>query len=385
MDIYILGLLFSIWLVILYHHLFYPILLIALAKRRQRRRPDKVTEILPDESLPCISILVPAYNEAKYIAQKIHNLAALDYPPDKLQVWIICDGCTDNTFALACRVATDKHVAMLNIRVVNQRHNSGKTAVLNRYIPQLSGAIIALSDASALMSIDALKISASYFQQLSVAVVASCYQLENSALQGEAKYWQWQINIKRAEACLGSPIGMHGALYFFRAADFTPLASDTINDDFILPMSIIARGKKAIYSTDIIALELECSSASLDRSRRVRIGAGNLQQLLRCLYLLHPKNQFTAFNFASGKALRALMPTLLLLQILLCIALTASYPLLLVFALIQLGTVTSAWLIPDIPRLPKPLKIIFYAVNGYRWALLGSVLYCAQKFNKNWH
>ncbi|NQZ30232.1 MAG: glycosyltransferase family 2 protein [Oceanospirillaceae bacterium] len=385
MENILLGLLFTSWLLIIYHHLLYPTLLLKLAGSTRFNRANKISKYVTQIQLPSISILVPAYNEAKFIAAKIHNLAALDYPAHKLEVVVVCDGCTDDSYIIASRAARDSQVAMLDITVINQPKNSGKIAILNRYIPQLKGEIIALSDTSALISIDALQISARYFLQPEVSVVAGCYLLEQSASAGEEQYWQWQTKIKQAEALLGSPIGVHGALYFFTAKDFTALPQDTINDDFILPMTIIAKGKKAIYSTQIIALELECADLALERNRRVRIGAGNLQQLLRCAFLLQPKYRFTAFNFASGKALRALMPALLLLQILLCLALSTSYLTLLILALLQLAAVFFAWLLTDNSHVPKIVKMLCYVLNGYRCALLGSFLYCSQQFNKNWH
>ncbi|MGL6275348.1 hypothetical protein ACSZME_06435 [Aeromonas dhakensis] len=73
-----------------------------------------------------------------------------------------------------------------------------------------------------------------------------------------------------------------------RSDCLAPLAPDTINDDFILPMQAIARGYKAVYDNRCAALELEVSDAQLESKRRKRIGAGNTQQLLRLLPLLHP-------------------------------------------------------------------------------------------------
>ncbi|MFA0519772.1 glycosyltransferase, partial [Vibrio sp. 10N.222.55.E8] len=54
-----------------------------------------------DCTLPTISILVPAFNEEQWIADKIRNLSALNYPKKKLHVILACDGCTDNTVEIA--------------------------------------------------------------------------------------------------------------------------------------------------------------------------------------------------------------------------------------------------------------------------------------------
>ncbi len=57
--------------------------------------------------LPSITVLMPAYNEAQWVAEKLRNLAALDYPQDKLEVVLACDGCTDNTADIARATAQE--------------------------------------------------------------------------------------------------------------------------------------------------------------------------------------------------------------------------------------------------------------------------------------
>ena len=47
---------------------------------------------------PSVAVLVPCYNEEKTVAGTIESLLALDYPKDKLNIVIIDDGSTDNTF-----------------------------------------------------------------------------------------------------------------------------------------------------------------------------------------------------------------------------------------------------------------------------------------------
>ncbi|NMV11706.1 glycosyltransferase family 2 protein, partial [Vibrio parahaemolyticus] len=99
-------------------------------------------------------------------------------------------------------------------------------------------------------------------------------------------------------------IGSHGAFYTFRTHLFEPLEVSTINDDFILPMRIVLRGYSAIYEPNMLALELEQSSDDADFKRRLRISAGNMQQLMQLKKLLLPRYRGTAFAFLSGKVLR---------------------------------------------------------------------------------
>lgn len=373
----------TLWLVIIYHHLVYPKLLSRLASnKRQADKPqqqpsDQAVKVLHSYYYPQITMVIPAYNEAAYIGDKIRNIASLDYPEDKLSVLIICDGCSDNTAQLARQTLAEAASGKLNAKVIEQRENIGKVAIINSAVAGLDSEIVALSDASALISMDALKLAAEAFHNSQTGFVAARYQLLTPGSKGEQSYWNYQSQIKRDEARLGDPIGVHGALYFFRRKLFKPLPADTINDDFILPMKIVASGSHGVYLEDIVSTELETASSSDDQRRRVRIGAGNLQQLVRLSELLNPRYGGTAFTFASGKGLRALMPSLLALQLLLSLLIGPSNPWMAAFAALQLLGISFAALCPRLPKslVPHPLQSLCYFVNGYRTCLLGTLRY----------
>ena len=107
-------------------------------------------------------------------------------------------------------------------------------------------------------------------------------------------------------------MGAHGAFYLFRRAAWTPLPQDTINDDFVLPMTIVLHGFRAVQDPAITASELERTKSGQDFWRRVRIGAGNLQQVIRLARLGDPRRGWVSFAFLSGKGLRGVLPFLLI-------------------------------------------------------------------------
>ena len=47
------------------------------------------------------SIIIPSHNEEKYITQTLEHIKALDYPKDKLEVFVIENGSSDNTYFVA--------------------------------------------------------------------------------------------------------------------------------------------------------------------------------------------------------------------------------------------------------------------------------------------
>ena len=129
--------------------------------------------------------------------------------------------------------------------------------------------------------------------------------------------WKYQSLVKTGESSIASVLGAHGAFYALRKACYEDVPADTINDDFLIPMNVIKQGFRVIYEPRVVAIELEHVNLEQDMSRRSRIAAGNFQQLVYLLPLLSPKYGWNAINFASGKALRAIMPFIFLI-ILVC-------------------------------------------------------------------
>ncbi|GLS91289.1 glycosyl transferase [Psychromonas marina] len=377
-------------LLVIYHHLGYPLLLRYLTKDKMRTKNQQANRFYvnstADDLLPTIAIIMPAYNEAQWIAEKIRNLSVLDYPTNRLQIIIGCDGCSDDTYHLACATAKEPECEHLDIKVLDFKVNQGKVAVVNALVADVDCELVALSDTSALLSIDSLLIAAQRFNDPTIGVLNGHYRLIKPGSAGEQAYWDYQSQIKLSEAVLGSTLGAHGAFYMFRRALFEPLAADTINDDFILPMKIVEAGYRAEYEDTINALELESANNNQDHQRRRRIAAGNFQQLLRLKKLLLPRYKGIAFSFISGKALRVLMPFMMITSLLGSLWLAADYWLFMLLAIIQL----SAYCIATYQLIRKPKnshkvsKLLAYLVSGHIAGLIGTLRYLFRLDKGHW-
>ncbi|EKP0315602.1 glycosyltransferase family 2 protein [Aeromonas veronii] len=369
---------------VVYHHVGYPLLL-KFGGRQARKVANPPRPLdrgfkadATDEALPTITLLMPVYNEAATIAAKLQNLASLDYPADKLWVHVHFDGCSDNSYPIALSQLGDPALQQLQIRLFDHPRNRGKVAVLNEAMTRVHSDLVALTDVSALLPIDSLLLAVAHFADPKVGVVGEAYRFWQPGSQGEESYWHYQSQIKLCESALGGMLGAHGAFYMMRRECLTPLAADTINDDFILPMQAIAKGYRAVYDNRCAALELEVSNAALEATRRKRIGAGNTQQLLRLLPLLHPKFGWVAFNFASGKGLRVLMPLCLTLLWLCAIPLATQSLLFQLLLGLQLLGYLLVILIQLTPVHPWPnlFRKIHYLVLGHWYNGMGTLRYC---------
>ncbi|MDD1783957.1 glycosyltransferase family 2 protein [Enterovibrio sp. ZSDZ35] len=375
----------SIFLVI-YHHLGYPLLLKVLVRCTPSDKEGNADQkMLKDNDLPTITVLMPAYNEARWIADKIRNLASLDYPADKLDIIVACDGCSDDTAAIARQTALETPCSHLNLYVAEYEENRGKVAVLNKSMCLARGDLVALTDISALISIDAFRIAAQRFTDEKLGVMNSQYCLMN-ANSSESNYWKYQCKIQQFEAKLGSSLGSHGALYIIRRELYCPLPADTINDDFVLPMNIVAQGYRADVDTNIRAVELEASSNQQDFRRRLRIGAGNCQQLFRLMTLLMPSRGGVAFTFASGKALRVVMPFLMIAALVGSIAIAPTHWFFACAALVQSVIYLSILACQLAGYEPKNaiVRAIRYLVAGHTANLIGTLRYISGLERGRW-
>ena len=283
----------------------YPILLAVLrrvAKHPVAKRPIE----------PTVSLLVAAYNEADVIEAKIRNALELDYPADRLEIAIACDGPNDGTTAIAQRVAAQ--IGGGRVRVFAYPVNRGKLHALNDTIPQLTGDIVAFSDASSMLAPDAMRLLVANFADEDVGAASGVYRVlrgDEAALgKQEDFYWKYETYLKLAEADVGSILGCHGSLYAIRRALYPFPKPGTINDDYVIPMRILSRGYRVAYEPAAVAYEEAAEMGGF--SRRVRIMTGNFEQLREMKALIHPLRPGPLFFFLSHKAGRLVVPIAML-------------------------------------------------------------------------
>ena len=208
---FVVAMITSIGIVlVLYHHIVYPAALAALARRRPRAMPPAPRRgwracDAADTLLPTVTFVVPAYDESAVIAEKIRNIAASDYPADRLQVLIVADGCTDDAAAVARAPGNGSNAAISGWRSSSSQRPRQSSRYLNHVLPKIESDLIALGDASALTSIDALLLAAEHFADPHVGVVCARVSLLRPGLPGEEVYWAHQVRLKEREAAIGAP------------------------------------------------------------------------------------------------------------------------------------------------------------------------------------
>ena len=93
--------------------------------------------------LPTVSVLMPAYNYARYVARAIRSVLDQDYPAELLRVVVVDDGSTDDTAAVVTELAR-AHPDRIDFI---QQPNSGPSSAINTALAAATGDLIAVLDA----------------------------------------------------------------------------------------------------------------------------------------------------------------------------------------------------------------------------------------------
>lgn len=267
-------------------------------------------------SLPPVTILIAAYNEAGIIKEKIENTLQLDYPKDKLQVIFITDGSTDRT--------PQEVQACPEVTLLHQDQRAGKMAAIKRAIPFIQGEITVFTDANTFLNPEAIRKLVSHYQNPQVGAVAGEKRIlvgdtADASSAGEGFYWKYESKLKKWDYELYSNVGAAGELFSIRTSLYQPVESDTIIDDHMIAMRIAENGYIIAYEPGAYAMETASADVSEELKRKIRIAAGGIQSILRLKKAANPFHQplFT-FQYISHRVLRwTITPFLLILVLIL--------------------------------------------------------------------
>ncbi|MEE2937393.1 MAG: glycosyltransferase family 2 protein [Planctomycetota bacterium] len=261
--------------------------------------------------LPGVTLIIPAYNEASVIEQKLLNALALDYPGDRLEIIVGCDGGSDRTVSIA------KSVANPRIRILDFPERRGKAAVINDAVSQSKGDVLLLCDANVMFSADALRRLVATLKRDGVGAVSGDVQLDSAGSSfgaGESAYYRLERMIHRGESAIASMMGVDGGMYVLHKKLFHPIPADTILDDFTISMGVIRSGHRILYEPRAVATENATEYAKTEYQRRVRLSSGSAQVVLRGFFP-SLSNPIDFWLFGSHKFLRWVSPFLIVIMV----------------------------------------------------------------------
>src|ERR1044071_9033340 len=129
---------------LLYFLIGYPLLLAVFPWRHAPPVAKDASWLRP------VTVLLPVYNGAKFLRQKLESILALDYPNELLEILVISDGSTDETDSIAGEFVSSS-VRLLRVT------RGGKAGALNAGIAQARGEILFFTDVRQTLAPDSLR------------------------------------------------------------------------------------------------------------------------------------------------------------------------------------------------------------------------------------
>ena len=317
---------------IIQSYVFYPLIISLLS--RLRKENDRI--LTSTDELPFASIIMAVHNEEKVISEKIQSIYNTGYSRDRFELLVGSDGSSDKTNDILEEFSKG-HESFHFIAFSKRR---GKPAVINELRERARGEILIMTDAQVLFTPDTIFELVKHYRNEQIGLVGA--NIMNTRIDKSGiSYQEWsfmsrEIRLKYHEGkAWGTMIGAYGACYSIRNEYYTKVPEGYSVDDFYITMKVLERKKKCILEMKAIGYENVPNRLSEEFRRKIRIAAGNFQNLKTFYKLLWPPYTGVAFSFFSHKVLRWLGPFFLLFLFVSNIILAVSHPFYRILLIVQ--------------------------------------------------
>ncbi|MEU2598564.1 glycosyltransferase [Streptomyces hirsutus] len=223
-----------------------------------------------------VTVLVPAYNEAKCIENTVRSLMDSDHP---IEVLVIDDGSSDGTARIV------EAMGLPNVRVIRQL-NAGKPAALNRGLANARYDIVVMMDGDTVFEPSTVRELVQPFGDPRVGAVAGNAKVGNKdSLIGAWQHIEYVMGFnldRRMYDILGCMPTIPGAVGAFRRSALVPLggmSDDTLAEDTDVTMALHRAGWRVVYAENARAWTEAPESVQQLWSQRYRWSYGTMQAI----------------------------------------------------------------------------------------------------------
>ncbi|TVR72541.1 MAG: glycosyltransferase [Marinilabiliales bacterium] len=293
---------------LVHSYILYPAIIALLASRR------KANYKLYDDpvEIPPVSVLMAVHNEQDVIEEKIRSIADCHLQGGQLEIMVGSDASTDRTNEILEKL-TSEFDFLKKIAFSSRR---GKSAIINDLVRKAEHDIIIITDANVFFDRNTIFRLLRHFRNPEIGLVDSHMLHRGLKKCGisiqENSYIAREVKIKYHESLAwGTMMGPFGGCYALRKHLYRDVPGSFLVDDFFICMNVISSGSKAILEPEALVYEDVSNRLGEEFRRKVRIAAGNFQNLVYFFPLLGSGIRGLSFSFLSHKVLRWLGPLFL--------------------------------------------------------------------------
>lgn len=125
---------------------------------------------------PSLTVVIPAYNEGAMVMNSIESILNASYPREKLELFVVDDGSTDNTWSYICEAASRYPGRITTVRL---SRNQGKRAALEVGFRRARGEVIVTVDSDSVIAANALLAITGPFRDERVGAVSGNVRVYN--------------------------------------------------------------------------------------------------------------------------------------------------------------------------------------------------------------
>jgi cellulose synthase/poly-beta-1,6-N-acetylglucosamine synthase-like glycosyltransferase len=273
------------------------------------------------ESLPPVSILIPAYNEAETIYEKLKNISEFTYPKDKITIFVLNDASTDQTVELAQKGFND---FKLNGQILHNEHRTGVNVSYNRAMAQMKSEYVMTTDADAIIPPESLlNLTKILLEKTDVGALAAkmipAFNNVTSATRTADAYSNSYNSMLLAESAIASTFPGSTSCLLMRRVAYSSISTSRGSSDGNISLTIIRNGFKFLLAPNIVYYEPVTEKIMEQRRQKIRRATRLIQSVVlnRNIRSGNNKNSFTNIIFPLRFLMMTVCPIILLLSTLL--------------------------------------------------------------------
>jgi cellulose synthase/poly-beta-1,6-N-acetylglucosamine synthase-like glycosyltransferase len=236
---------------------------------------------------PKVAVVIPAWNEVAVLGRTLDHLLALEYPEDRLRVYVVDDASDDGTPELVReRAAQDSRVVHLR----RENGGEGKAHTINHGLRQLYEEgwfeAVLIIDADVLLTPSALRLMTRHLADPEVGAVTA-YIKEGSNPGNTVtrfvafEYITAQAAARRAQNVLGVQACLAGGSQLIRRAALDDVGGEidtsTLAEDTVTTFKVQLAGHRVVFEPFAIVWAEEPGTIDGLWKQRLRWGRGNVQ------------------------------------------------------------------------------------------------------------
>jgi cellulose synthase/poly-beta-1,6-N-acetylglucosamine synthase-like glycosyltransferase len=313
-----------IWFMIGYQFIFSVYGYINFIKSmKEKKMVDK-----EDYDFPTCTILIPAHNEEKVIANTIEAMLNLTYPKDKLKIMVINDGSKDSTKEIIeSYMAKDSRVVLYD--VPKGQGGKGKSRALNLGVKQVTTDLIAIYDADNTpdpMALHYLVANLISDKELGAVIgkfrtvnkdrnlLTKFINIETLSFQSMLQAGRWQMHN------IATLPGTNFVMWRWLIEELKGWDEEALTEDSELSIRIYELGYKIKFTPYAITYEQEPETWKVWMKQRVRWVRGNNYVIAKFFKLIpHFKNKRIRFDLLYTLALYYIFFFAIIISDVLCV------------------------------------------------------------------